>query len=269
MSLAAFLAVPVFAQWIHYPTEGVPKTSTGAPNLTARAPRVAGGKPDLSGMWSLKYKPLPCGELIRGETGECIEKDILSARMVNFADGIPGGLPYQPWAAALVKDRSARSGFDDPHSNCMPPNFPRAYAMPHIQKFVQTPKLLVILDEFNASYRQIFTDNRPLPVDPQPSWNGYSTGRWEGDTLVVNTIGFRDDLWLDSSGNPLTEAAKMTERIRRPNYGTLEVEVTVDDEKAYTKPWTVKLNLSIVLNTEMIDEICLENEKSMRHKPGK
>jgi hypothetical protein len=111
-------------------------------------------------------------------------------------------------------------------------------------------------------YRQIFTDGRPLPEDPNPSWNGYSTGTWDGDTLVVQTVGFRDGLWLDMGGNPLTDAARLTERIRRPNYGTLEVQVTVDDKKAYTRPWTVTMNQMIVLDTELIDEFCLENEKS-------
>jgi hypothetical protein len=124
------------------------------------------------------------------------------------------------------------------------------------------PGLLVMLDELNASYRQVFTDGRPLPVDPTPSWNGYSSGRWEGDTLVIDSIGFRDDLWLDLGGSMLTEAAKVRERIRRPDFGHLEIEVTVDDSKAYTKPWTVKLRQAIVLDTELVDEICLENEKS-------
>lgn len=264
---ALWMSVPMLAQWIHYPTAGVPKTRTGAPNLKARTPRTADGKPDFSGMWIQKYKPLPCAEIIRADDGECEEKDILSTLIVNIADSLPGGLPYQPWAAELVKKRTAQDGTDDPHSKCMPPTYPRAYAIPHIEKFVQTPKLLVILDEFNASYRQIFTDNRPLPADPQPSWNGYSTGRWEGDTLVVKTIGFRDDLWLDGMGNPLTEAARLTERFSRPNYGTLEIQITVDDLKAYTRPWSTTINLSIVLDTEMMDEICLENEKSMQHMP--
>jgi len=268
LATVCVLAAPLYAQWIHYPTAGVPRTRTGAPDLKARAPRTS-GKPDLSGMWIQKYKPLPCEKITLGDNGVCAEKEILSTLLVNIADDLPGGLPYQPWAAELVKKRTAQDGIDDPHSKCMPPNFPRAYAFPHIQKFVQTPGLLIILDEFNASYRQIFTDNRPLPLDPQPSWNGYSVGRWEGDTLLVNSNGFREDLWLDGSGNPLTDAAKLTERFRRPSYGTLEIEITVDDPKAYTKPWTVKQNLSIVLDTEMIDEICLENEKSMLHMPGK
>jgi hypothetical protein len=134
---------------------------------------------------------------------------------------------------------------------------------------VQVPGLIVMLHEFNASYRQIFTDGRPLPVDPQPSWNGYSSGRWEGNTFVVETNGLRDDLWLDMSGNPMTDAARVTERIRRPTFGRLEVEFTVDDPKAYTRPWTVLLKQSIVVDTDLIDEICLENERSTRHMVGK
>jgi hypothetical protein len=131
------------------------------------------------------------------------------------------------------------------------------------------PGLVVILTERNASYRQIFTDGRPLPEDPQPSWNGYSTGKWEDDTLVVQTAGLRDGMWLDRSGSPLTDAAKLTERFRRVNYGNLEIEVTVNDTKAYTKPWTVKVHESVVLNTELIDYICNENEKDLKHLVGK
>jgi hypothetical protein len=122
----------------------------------------------------------------------------------------------------------------------------------------------VILHEFNASYRQVFLDGRALPADPNPSWQGYSTGRWEGDTLVVESNGFRDDLWLDLNGSPLTEAARVTERFRRPSYGTLQIEVTVNDPKAYTKPWTVTLTQRIVLDTDLIEEICLENERDTR-----
>jgi hypothetical protein len=127
----------------------------------------------------------------------------------------------------------------------------------------------VILDEFNASYRQVFTDARPFPVDPQPSWSGYSSGKWEGDTLVVQSIGFRDDLWLDMKGDPLTEGAKITERFRRPDFGSLQIEITVNDPKAYTKPWTVTLREALQVDTELADEICLENEKSVEHMTGK
>jgi len=133
------------------------------------------------------------------------------------------------------------------------------------KKIIQTPGLVVILSEYNGSYRQIFTDGRPLPLDPNPSWNGYSSGHWEGDVLVVETNGFRESLWLDNTGDPLTNAARITERFRRVNFGQLEIDLTVNDPKAYTKPWTVTLHQTIVLNTELLDYICLENEKDVKH----
>jgi len=140
---------------------------------------------------------------------------------------------------------------------------------PFLKKVIQTPGLLVIINERDVMYRQIFTDGRPLPLDPHPSWNGYSTGRWEGDTLVVQSNGFRDDGWLDRGGSPLTAAAKITERFRRVNFGRMEIEVTVDDPKAYTAPWTVKLTQVIALNTDLLDYVCLENEKDLAHVPAK
>jgi hypothetical protein len=187
----------------------------------------------------------------------------------DIGRGVPGGLPYQPWAAALVKQRMLNEGKDDPHVRCLPLAVPRDYGLPHLQKIVQSPALLLILTEWNAGYRQIFTDGRPLPVDPQPSWNGYTSAKWGGDTVVAQTIGLRDDLWLDLKGDPLTNSARLTERFRRPNYGTLEMEFTVDDPKAYTKPWTVTFKQAIMPDTELLDEICLENEKSFQHLPGK
>jgi hypothetical protein len=184
---------------------------------------------------------------------------------INMGVSLPGGLPYQPWLAALVKKRTAENAKDDPHVLCLPDTFLRAYSLPHLLKFVQTPALLVMLDEMNAGYRQVFTDGRPLPEDAVPSWQGYSSGKWEGNTLVVNSTGFRDDVWIDWNGSVITSAARVLERIRRPDYGHLEVGVTVDDPKAYTRPWTVTLHQRLALNTELVDEICLENEKSARH----
>jgi hypothetical protein len=216
--------------------------------------------PDFSGIWhTARIIPcddalsrfLPCGSEIGG-----------SPLARNLGEGMAGGLPYQPWAAALVKQRTADQGVDDPHVRCLPDNPPRTWLMPHLTKAVHTPKLLVLLYEVNAMYRQVFIDGRPLPDDPNPGWNGYSTAHWEADTLVVQTAGFRDGLWADMSGSPLSEAARLTERIRRPNYGTLELEVTIDDPRVYTKPWTVTMTQKLVLDTELIDEICLENEKS-------
>jgi hypothetical protein len=258
--LAGSLGAPAAtAQWLHYPTAGVPRTATGEPNLAAPAPRTASGLPDLSGIWVAAGEALPqCDE---GE--ECITQMPLPLDAVDIGRTSGGPLPYQPWAAALVKQRTADFAKDDPHARCLPPSFPRAYALPQYKKIVQTPSLTLLLHEFNATYRQIFTDGRPLPVDPEPGWQGYSVGRWEGDTLVVETNGFRDDLWLDLIGSPLTSAARVVERFRRPSFGQLEIVVAVDDPKAYTKPWTVTLVQSIVLDTELLDQICLENERSV------
>ena len=262
---AGFVCVPrpLFAQWLKYPTADVPRTAAGKPNLTAPTPRARDGKPDFSGMW-LTGNPVPCQRNAGADFLECGIELPISLEGINMGISLQGGLPYQPWAAELVKKRTAENAKDDPHARCLPDTFLRSYGLPHMQKFIHVPGLLVMLDELNASYRQVFTDGRPLPADPQPSWNGYSTGRWEGDTLGVDTIGFRDDLWLDLAGSMLTEAAKVRERIRRPDFGHLEIEVTVDDMKAYTKPWTVLLKQVIVLDTELVDEICLENEKSSR-----
>jgi hypothetical protein len=181
---------------------------------------------------------------------------------VNMGASLAGGLPYQPWLAALVKQRTAENAKTDPHVRCLPDTFMRAYSLPHLVKFVQTPRLLVMLNEMNAGYRQVFTDDRPLPEDPVPSWQGYSSAKWEGDTLVVNSIGFRDDLWIDWNGSVIMSGARVQERIRRTDYGHLEIGLTVDDPKAYTRPWTVTLHQRLALNTELVDEICLENEQS-------
>ena len=185
--------------------------------------------------------------------------------MSDMGIDLPGGLPYQPWLASIVKERTANKAIDDPHVRCLPDNFLRAYHLPHALKFVHSPRLLVMLNEMNAGYRQIFTDGRALPVDPTPSWQGYSSGKWSGDTMAIDTVGLRDDTWIDWNGSVVTETAKVREEIRRPDFGHLEIRVTVDDPKAYTKPWTVTLKQRIVVGTELIDEICLENEQSFKH----
>ena len=267
LMLAATMTARVSAQWFKYPTPGVPRTATGAVDVKAPTPRTADGKPDLSGVW-LASHPLPCPPILR-DGNDCAEKTPLSGWAYHIDADLQGGLPYQPWAAALVKQRMADNSKDDPHVQCLPSNPPRAYTLPHYQKIVQTPRFLVLLTEFNASYRQIFTDGRPLPVDPQPSWTGYSTGSWDSDTLVVQTNGLRDGLWLDMSGNPLTDAALLTERIRRPNFGTLRVDFTVNDPKAYTRPWTVTLEQRFIADEDLIDEICLEGARPLHLAPAK
>jgi hypothetical protein len=248
-----------FGQWVRYPTAGVPTTRDGKPNLAAPTPRAADGKPDFSGTWLTGNPACPQG--LDPVTLNCGAELPIGLEGINLGVSLPGGLPYQPWLRDLVKKRTAENSKDDPHIRCLPDTFLRAYSLPHLLKFVQTPRLLVMLDEMNANYRQVFIDGRPLPADPTPSWQGYSTATWQGDTLVITSKGFRDDIWIDWNGSVITEAATVIERIRRPDYGHLEIGVTVDDPKAYTKPWTVTLRQQIALNTELVDEICLENEK--------
>jgi len=246
----------LFAQFLGFPSAGVPRTPDGKPNLAAPAPRAADGKPDLSGMWGWVNIGKPCG-------AECGDTQI-SREFINIAATLKDPLPYQPWAAELVKKRRVQQGLD-PNVHCMPRGAPRIWTDDYYKRIFQLPGRVIILTERNMQYRQIFTDGRALPKDPNPTWNGNSTAHWEGDTLVVETTGFRDDLWLDASGNPLTEQGKMTERIRRPNYGNLEIEITIDDPKAYTAPWTVKLNEPLVLDSELLDYYCLENERDSTH----
>ena len=270
--LVTILGVPTLglAQWLRYPTEGVPRTADGKPDLNAPTPRLPDGKPDLSGLWHAA-NPNRC---VPG-TGQfvvCGTEIGGSPLGGNLGRNLPGGLPYRPEAAALAKARRADDSRDDPHVRCLPDNPPRAWTLPHLTKAIHTPKLLVLLYEVNATYRQIFLDGRPFPADMNPAWMGYSVGHWDGDTLVVETRGFRDNLWIDMQGSPMSDAAKMTERIRRPNFGTLNIDLTIDDPKTYTKPFTVKLTQTLEADTELADEFCLENEKSydrMQRSRGK
>ena len=265
-SLGALAAwQPAAAQWVGYPTAGVPRTADGKVNMAAPAPRLPDGKPDFSGIWTTADRSRPA------EAGDVASdgNDISSSRyMASFGAEMPGGLPYQPWLVPIVKERTANLAVDDPHIRCLPDNFLRAYGLPHMLKFVHKPGILVVLNEMNAGYRQVFTDARRLPEDPSPAWQGYSSAKWSGDTLVIDTIGLRDDTWIDWNGSVLTESAKVREEMRRPDFGHLEIKVTVDDPKAYTKPWTVTLRQRIVVDAELIDEICLENEQFAQHTGG-
>ena len=260
LPLTFLLALSAHAQWLKYPTPGVPRTADGKPNLTAPAPRASDGKPDLSGVWQLEAPPCPpegCPDYPAGP------------EFRDFGARLKGGLPYQPWAAAVVKERSGQLGKDDPVGFCKPGGALRILTFPPYRKFLQMPGLFVILSERDVTYRQVFLDGRPLPDDPTPSFNGYSIGRWDGDALVVQTNGLRDGTWLDRNGSPMTDAAKVTERFRRVNFGRLEIDVTVDDPKAYTRPWTVTLSQVIVLDTDLLDYHCTDNERDRAHMVGK
>jgi hypothetical protein len=259
--LSIAFAIPATAQWIDYPTAGLPRTADGKPNLSAPAPRTADGKPDLSGLWRAE-QDRPC------DPEGCRDLPV-SEQFFDLAFGRKEGpLPYRQATADLVKQRMADLAKDDPDSQCMPQGIIKMHAAPLMRKMVQTPNLMLILNERNAAYRQIFLDGRKLEADPNPNWRGYSTGRWEGDALVVESNGFRDDVWIDRHGSPISSAAKITEKFRRPNFGRLEVEVTVDDPKNYTEPWTVTMVQVLMPDTEMIDFYCLENERSVSHLVG-
>ena len=259
---AILLAQPLHAQWVKYPTSGVPRTADGKPNLKAPAPRAPDGKPDLSGIWEPeKNRPCP--------PEGCFDMQIPN-EFLNIGYSLKDGLPYQPWAAELRKARMEQNGKDDPVSRCLPPSLVQLHTSPLYKKIIQTSGVVLILNEFAVNFRQLFTDGRPAIIDPlQPAYTGFSTARWEGDTLVVQTTGFKDAQWLDRNGSPVTDKAKITERFRRVNFGRLEIELTVDDPGAYTAPWTVKLNQDIVLDTDLVEYVCLENERDRPHLVGK
>jgi hypothetical protein len=238
------MTTPLAAQWVDYPTPGIPRTADGKPNLTAPAPRTADGKPDLSGIWqriSLKY-----------------ERNIA-------ADLKPGEI--QPWAEALVRQRAEDLQKDHMSVQCLPwgPSYSNSARK---AKIVQTPGLLLMLDE-DLTYRQIFVDGRTLETEPNPSWMGYSVGRWEGDTLVVDSFGFNDRTWLDRDGHPHSEALRMTERYRRLDFGHMQIEITLNDPKVYARPWTVSLSAELNPDTELLESVCNESHHSLEHWVGK
>ncbi len=247
VALVTAFTSPLLAQWPLHPV-GVPKGADGKPNLTAPAPRTADGKPDLAGIWMISA----------GGAGT----------------GIPGGPPYRPWAADLQKMRAAEGGLNDPDGLCLPQGLLQYHVDPQPLKIVQTPTQILIIYESNYGLRTIYMDGRSLPPlgQAQPFWHGYSVGRWDSDTLVVTSNNFRGALtdqpgdgWLDGKGDPFTDALTLTERFRRVNYGRLDIEFTVDDPKAYTKPFTVSVVQQIVPDgSELIEFICHENQMFLK-----
>lgn len=250
--------VPASAQWLDFPTPNIPRLEDGSPDLDAPTPRTPQGKPDFSGIW---FSNVPSVAFCPDD--DCIMEERMAGEQINIGRNLPSGLPYTEWSREVMVERGADGGRYDPHTYCMPPNYPRAWTLPQYQKIVQTPTLIVMLHEFNAAYRQVFMDGRELLEDPNPTWNGYSVAHWEGDTLVIETNGIRDDMWLDIQGSPVTESAKVTERLTRPSFGYLHIELTVDDPKAYTEPWTVTLEHLIQVDTMMLEEICLDYERDV------
>ncbi len=183
---------------------------------------------------------------------------------------VPGGLPFQPWAAELRAKRLAENSKDHPDAHCLPLHPVQLHSHPQPRKIIQTPEMILIVYEANNGLRQIFMDGRTLPTrDAEPWWFGYSIGRWDGATLVVQTTGFRDLGWIDEEGTPITTEGKIIERFRRVNYGTLEIGITVDDPKTFTKPWSITLHQQLMPDTELIEFVCAENNRSLPHLVGK
>ena len=262
----AILSWPLLAQWPAFPTGGAPRTPEGQPNLTAPALRTPDGHPDLSGIWN---RGTPSGAPPVAPGGFGAPPAPGPRPFQNLPSLFPDGLPFQPWAVELRKQRLAENSKDHPDAHCLPLHPVQLHYHPQPRKIIQTPGLVLIIYEANDGLRQIFTDGRPLPTDPEPWWFGYSTGKWDGDTLVVETTGFKDLMWLDEEGTPFTSAGKITERFRRVNYGTLEIEITVNDPKTFTRPWTIKLNQRLMPDTDLIEFICSENNRSVPHLVGK
>jgi hypothetical protein len=264
--LLAVTSTALWAQWPPYPTPDVPRTPDGQPNLEAPAPRTPWGTPDLTGIWENRRG----GGRGRGGRGaDAPPPPPGTPPLAAFFDAganFEDGLPYQPWAAELRAERMADNQKDNPDAHCLPMGFLQFHLHPQPREIIQTPRQVVILYEGNYGVRQIFTDGRPLPDnDPQPWWYGYSIGNWEGDTLVVETVGLRDGGWLDVYGSPFTDQAKVTERFTRLDYGTMQIDITVDDPRAYTEPFTVRVMHQVMLDTNLIEFICLENEQSSQY----
>ncbi len=228
---------PLVAQWLHYPTPGIPRTADGKPDLAAPAPRASNGKPDLTGLWEAP-----------------LDTAVGNIALRNAGDLKPADI--KPWAQALLQQRAENFGNDNPRYRCLPqgPGYSTSGGM---KRFIQTPTMLVILND-ELTYRQIFMDGRSLEPDANPSWMGYSVGHWDNDTLVVDSSGFNDKTWLHD-GYPHTEALHMTERFRRTDFGHLEITVTFQDPGTYSKAWTIPVHAHLVVDTEMLESVCNEN----------
>jgi hypothetical protein len=251
-----------YGQWLGYHVPGTPRS------LTAPAPKAANGKPDLSGVWHVE--PTSLAEMKRiygGDVNETdvpgMEADSISKYALNILlDFKPADSPLRPEAAPLLKQHVPGT---NPADRCLPIGIPAAMLVSEPDKIVQTAGLIVMMYESDGTHRQIYTDGRPLPQDPNPSWLGYSVGKWQGDTLVVDTVGFNDKTWLDLFGHPHSEALHVEERYRRRDFGHLEVAMTFDDPKMYTRPFTIKFTQDLLPDSDILEYFCNENEKDRAH----
>jgi hypothetical protein len=273
-AIALLSASTLAAQWPDYKQANEPRTKDGKVDMKGPTPRTADGHPDLSGVWQYMRPPNappppPPAPRAPGAEPDIIPPAVRTSQFWNLGASFKDGLPFQAWAAELHRKRVATNSMDNPDAHCLPIGVMQLHTHGQPRKMVQTPGLTVIMYEANSGLRQIFTDGRALPKDPEPWWYGYSVGKWQGDTLHVESTGFKDLGWLDVEGSPLTETGKIIENFRRPDFGHLEIEVTIDDPKAYTKPWTVTVYQRILPDTELIEFVCGENERSDAHLVGK
>jgi len=252
MAVVFLMAGPVSAQWATVRLPGTPRNSDGTPNLTAPTPRTPEGRPDLSGIWRKSRDGSRKGSKVSAQNLAADGAEVL----------------FQPWAEALYNARLAKNGQGVPSERCLPHSIPKTYLIAEPTKIVQTPALIAILHEEFNNYRQVFTDGRQFPANLDRRWMGHSTGKWEGDTLIVDTRGFVDETWLDFGGHPATDALHVVERYRRRDFGHMDIQFTFDDPKAYTKPWTVTVPFDLLPDTELIEQIC-DNEQDVAHMVGK
>ena len=260
-------SLPLSAQWLNHPDPRTPRTKDGKPNLAAPAPRL-NGKPDLSGLWQAERTPEReyTNVLGNGFVGLQVDLHDINKFVLNVLWGLkPEEEPLTPEGAAVYKRHQATPQ-QWAHTQCLPASIP-ADMFVMTFKMMQTPQVIVMLTELNSPPRQIYTDGRSLPKDPAPTWMGYAAGKWQGDTLVVESAGYNDQTWLDASGHPHSESLRMTERYRRRDVGHLDVEMTFDDPKMYDKPFTVKLTHLLQADTDILEYLCTENEKDRVHLP--
>jgi hypothetical protein len=253
------------AQWAKYPDASIPRTRDGKADLTAKAPKARDGKPDLSGVW--QPDPDPAGLPKGVPVVESIHENFAIPRFFIdvTADTKPSEGLLQPAAAATFLQNLQSGGKNDPSSYCKPTGVPAVSNLPIPFKIIQTEKIVVILYEEGSVFRQVFLDTRKTVQDPQPRWMGYSTGKWEGDTLVVDSVGFTDKSWLDRLGHTHSEAMRITERYRRGDLGHLQIEVTIDDPKTFTKPVKYTQKATLVPDEDLLEYFCTENEKDTQH----
>jgi hypothetical protein len=259
-------------QWLNYPTPGTPRTRDGKANLSAKAPRASNGAPDLSGVWQTEYAPPGENERLFGSVVKDYvalgdDPQTFSKYFLNIlSDFTPEDSPIRPAAAQLYQRNNERRGTDNPATLCLPQSIPRADIFAYAPfKIIQTPGLIAVMYEVDNTHRQIYMDGRKLPVDPQPAWLGYSVGKWDGDSLVVDTAGFNDKSWLDSYGHPHSEALRIQERFHRRDFGHMDLQVTVEDLKMYTKPFTIKVTEVLLPDSDILETVCNENEKDRVH----